>query len=157
MTELLRSGRLTPQQLDSTLYSAFAEETSVIFKPLNQYYVILEVAPPVLAIARGLRYLSPHSKGPCRSTASRISDQYGPAVGAHSGLFSFCDGIVNLGTSGASDAVRMISQMEERLERPPPFTLLRRHLAAYQSSLSTEPVLIATALLAVYIGAGYSL
>ncbi|MGA8774244.1 MAG: efflux RND transporter permease subunit, partial [Terriglobales bacterium] len=37
----------TPQQLDSTLYSAFGqEETSVIFEPLNQYYVILEVAPP---------------------------------------------------------------------------------------------------------------
>jgi multidrug efflux pump len=37
----------TPRSLDSSLYSAFGQsEVSVIYTPLNQYYVVMEVAPP---------------------------------------------------------------------------------------------------------------
>ena len=37
----------TAQSLDSSLYSAFGQsEVSVIYTPLNQYYVVMEVAPP---------------------------------------------------------------------------------------------------------------
>ena len=37
---------LTPSALDSSLYNAFGQaETSVIYTQLNQYYVVLEVAP----------------------------------------------------------------------------------------------------------------
>ena len=37
---------LTVQALDSALYSAFGQsEVSVIYTQLNQYYVVLEVAP----------------------------------------------------------------------------------------------------------------
>ena len=37
----------TPQSLDSSLYSAFGQsEVSVIYTQLNQYYVVMEVAPP---------------------------------------------------------------------------------------------------------------
>ncbi len=36
----------TPQSLDSALYSAFGQsEVSVIYTQLNQYYVVMEVAP----------------------------------------------------------------------------------------------------------------
>ena len=36
----------TPQSLDSSLYSAFGQsEVSVIYTQLNQYYVVMEVAP----------------------------------------------------------------------------------------------------------------
>ena len=41
---------LTVQSLDSALYGAFGQsEVSIIYTQLNQYYVVLEVAPPVLA------------------------------------------------------------------------------------------------------------
>ena len=41
----------TPQQLDSTLYSAFGQRRNLRhLQPLNQYYVVIEVAPPVSAI-----------------------------------------------------------------------------------------------------------
>ena len=41
---------LTAQSLDSALYSAFGQsEVSIIYSQLNQYYVVLEVAPAVLA------------------------------------------------------------------------------------------------------------
>jgi multidrug efflux pump len=54
-----------------------------------------------------------------------------------------------------SDATRMIQQMQDKLGTP---SSIRGYFAgtlqAYQNSLSTEPVLIATALLAVYIVLG---
>ena len=44
----------TPSSLDSALYSAFGQqEVSVIYTQLNQYYVVLEVAPQYWQIARG--------------------------------------------------------------------------------------------------------
>ena len=43
---------LTSQSLDSSLYSAFGQsEVSLIYTELNQYYVVLEVAPQYLAIS----------------------------------------------------------------------------------------------------------
>ena len=45
---------LTPQTLNSTLYSAFGQsQVSIIYTPLNQYYVVLEVALDVLAGSGG--------------------------------------------------------------------------------------------------------
>src|ERR1700722_20249494 len=39
---------ITTQNLNSALYSAFGQsEVSIIYTPLNQYYVVLEVAPEV--------------------------------------------------------------------------------------------------------------
>ena len=44
----------TPSSFDSALYNAFGEaQVSVIYTQLNQYYVVLEVAPQYLAISRG--------------------------------------------------------------------------------------------------------
>ena len=46
----------TPQSLDSSLYSAFGQsEVSVIYTQLNQYYVVLEVAPQYWASPEGLK------------------------------------------------------------------------------------------------------
>ena len=47
---------LTTQQLDSALYGAFGQsEVSVIYKPLNYYYVVLEVAPQFSQGPEGLK------------------------------------------------------------------------------------------------------
>ena len=46
----------TPQSLDSALYSAFGQsEVSVIYTQLNQYYVVLEVAPQYWQSPEGLK------------------------------------------------------------------------------------------------------
>src|SRR5262249_37317308 len=38
---------LTPAMIDDTLYSAFGQrQVSTTFTPLNQYHVVMEVAPP---------------------------------------------------------------------------------------------------------------
>ena len=51
---------LTPGSLDSALYNAFGQaEVSVIYTQLNQYYVVLEVAPQYWQSPEGLNYIYP--------------------------------------------------------------------------------------------------
>jgi multidrug efflux pump len=57
---------LTVQSLDSALYSAFGQsEVSIIYTQLNQYYVVLEVAPQYWQSPEGLKdiYLPTSSGG----------------------------------------------------------------------------------------------
>ena len=53
---------LTTQQLDSALYGAFGQsEVSIIYTQLNQYYVVLEVAPKYWESPEGLKDIYLHS------------------------------------------------------------------------------------------------
>jgi multidrug efflux pump len=57
---------LTVQSLDSALYGAFGQsEVSIIYTQLNQYYVVLEVAPQYWQSPEGLKdiYLQSSSGG----------------------------------------------------------------------------------------------
>ena len=57
---------VTPQMIDNTLYHAFGQsEVSTIYTPLNQYYVIMEVAPKYWQSPEGLHdtYLIPNTGG----------------------------------------------------------------------------------------------
>ena len=41
-----------PNQIDNVLYDAFGQRTvSTIYNPLNQYFVVMEVAPALLAVS----------------------------------------------------------------------------------------------------------
>ena len=149
----------TPQSLDSTLYSAFGQqETSVIFESLNQYYVVLEVAPQYWQSPAGLKdiYLQNGHGNVQLSTVTSVKTNTAPLSVAHSGLFPSVTVSFNLAEGLAlSDATRLITQMEEKLGTPSTIHgYFAGTLQAYQTSLSTEPVLIATALLAVYIVLG---
>jgi multidrug efflux pump len=150
---------LTPQQLDSTLYGAFGQQqTSIIYQPLNQYYVVMEVAPQYWQSPAGLKniYLpNGHGNVPLTSVAS-VKTNTAPLTVAHSGLFPSVTVSFNLAPGLAlSDATRMIQQMQDKLGTPSTIHgYFAGTLQAYQGSLSTEPALIATALLAVYIVLG---
>ncbi len=157
----IRSAQLgfTPQTLDSTLYSAFGQsQVSLIYTQLNQYYVVMEVAPQYWQSPAGLKdiYL-PNGNGnvPLRTVATTATNT-APLSINHSGLFPSVTVSFNLAPGLAlSDATLLIHDMQERLGTP-----LTVHgyfsgtLQAYQSSLSTEPILVVTALLAVYIVLG---
>jgi len=55
---------LTVQSLDSTLYSAFGQsQVSIIYTQLNQYYVVLEVAPQYWQTPEGLKDIYLQSSG----------------------------------------------------------------------------------------------
>ena len=150
---------LTPQQLDSTLYSAFGQQqTSVIFQPLNQYYVILEVAPKYGQSPEGLKNIYiPNGRGSVPiSTVATVKTNTGPLSIAHSGLFPSVTVSFNLATGlSLSDAIRMVQQMQEKLGTPSTIHgSFSGTLQAYKDSLSTQWILISVALLAVYIVLG---
>ena len=55
---------ITPPSLDSALYGAFGQsEVSLIYTQLNQYYVVLEVAPPYWQSPEGLKNIYLNTTG----------------------------------------------------------------------------------------------
>jgi multidrug efflux pump len=151
---------LTTQSLDSALYGAFGQsEVSIIYTQLNQYYVVLEVAPQYWQSPQGLKdiYLQSSSGKniPLLAVAKGKANTTPLAVN-HTGLFPSVTVSFNLAPNvSLSDATASISQMQKRLGAPSTLQgFYAGTLQAYQQSLGTEPVLILTALLAVYIVLG---
>ena len=151
---------LTAQALDSSLYSAFGQsEVSIIYTQLNQYYVVLEVAPQYWQSPEGLNdiYLRSASAGnvPLRAVSTAQSGTTPLAVN-HTGLFPSVTVSFNLAPEvSLSDATQRIAQMEERLGTPSTIHgFFAGTLLAYQQSLESEKALILIALLAVYIVLG---
>jgi multidrug efflux pump len=147
---------ITAQSLDSTLYGAFGQsEVSIIYTQLNQYYVVLEVAPQYWQSPEGLKdiYLQSSSGNIPLLTVANGQANTTPLAINHTGLFPSVTVSFNLGPNvSLSDATLAISQMQKRLGTPSTLQgFYAGTLQAYQQSLGTEPWLIATALLAVYI------
>jgi multidrug efflux pump len=151
---------LTVQSLDSALYGAFGQaEVSIIYTQLNQYYVVLEVAPQYWQSPEGLKdiYLQSSSGGniPLLAVAKGQASTTPLAIN-HTGLFPSVTVSFNLASDKSlSDATLSIDQMQQRLGTPSTLQgFFAGTLLAYQQSLGTEPVLVLTALLAVYIVLG---
>jgi multidrug efflux pump len=156
----------TAQSLDQGLYSAFGQsEVSIIYTQLNQYYVVLEVAPEYWQTPEGLKNIYFHPTGSSSTTASGNAPLYTMATSQtnttplslnHTGLFPSVTVSFNLAPGvSLSDATLAISQMQQRLGTPTSVHgFFAGTLLAYQQSLGTEPLLILTALLAVYIVLG---
>ena len=151
---------LTAQSLDSALYGAFGQsEVSIIYTQLNQYYVVLEVAPQYWQTPEGLKdiYLQSSRGGniPLLAVAKGQANTTPLAIN-HTGLFPSVTVSFNLASNvSLSDATLRITQMEKGMGAPATLQgFFAGTLQAYQQSLGTEPLLILTALLAVYIVLG---
>jgi multidrug efflux pump len=157
----------TAQSLDRSLYSAFGQsQVSVIYTQLNQYYVVLEVAPEFWQDPSGLKsiYFAPRSNSNVAgiNTVSPLLNLMKPKMGTtplqvnHTGLFPSVTVSFNLANGFAlSDATREITEMEQSLGMPATVHGFFSGTAqAYQASLATEKYLVITALLAVYIVLG---
>ena len=166
----------TSQSLNSLLYGAFGQsQVSVIYTPLNQYYVVMEVAPEYSQSPEGLNSLYIRSGGSPTSTGSNAAatnvsantmspiqtvstHQTGTTALQvnHTGLFPSVTVSFNLAPGmSLSEASQEVQKMEERLGLPSTVRgFFSGTLQAYQQSLSTEPILVLTALLAVYIVLG---
>ena len=151
---------LTVQGLDSALYSSFGQsEVSIIYTQLNQYYVVLEVAPKYWATPEGLKdtYLGTATDGfiPLSAVAKARTGTIPLSIN-HTGLFPSVTTSFNLGPGLAlSDATKAINDMQARMGTPSSIHgFFAGTLLAYQQSLSSQPLLILTALTAVYIVLG---
>jgi multidrug efflux pump len=151
---------ITPQLIDTTLYQAFGQAlVSTMYTSLNQYYVVMEVAPQFWQSPSSLNdvYVHPTTGGEVPLNAIT---HYEPTTAAlavnHQGQFPSVTVSFNLAPGVAlSDASASITRMEENMGMPATIhPMFSGTLQAYQASLATEPLLIVTALLAVYIVLG---
>jgi multidrug efflux pump len=157
----------TPQSLDSALCGAFCQsEVSVIYTQLNQYYVVLEVAPQYWQDPTQLKniYFAPPgaSGGAGLNAVSPLTSLVRPQSNTtplqvnHTGLFPSVTVSFNMKNGASlSDATREVAEMEQRLGMP---GTVRGFFAgtaqAYQQSMATLPILVITALLSVFIVLG---
>jgi len=151
---------ISPALIDDTLYDAFGQrQVSLIYTLLNQYHVVMEVAPRFWQRPESLRdiYLLPASGAPvpidavARYTTSETTLAINHRSQAPAVTLSF-----NLAPGAAlGDAVSAITAATDQLGLP---SNIRRTFSgaaqAFQQSLSNEPLLILAALAAVYVVLG---
>jgi multidrug efflux pump len=158
--ERMASLGLDMRSVDSTLNSAFGQrQVSVIYNPLNQYRVVMELAPEWLTRPESLRrvwFSTPSGDQVALSDIARIETTNTALAVNHQGTFPASTLSFNLppGMSlGAASAA--IDRTLARMGVPTAVHGSFQGTAkAFQDSLSSQPILILTALLTVYIVLG---
>jgi HAE1 family hydrophobic/amphiphilic exporter-1 len=146
-----------PAQVDGILYDAFGQRhVARIYTTLNQYYVILEVDPSFQlgpnALSRIYAKSASGSMVPLSQLAT-ITAAVAPLAVNHQGQFPSVTLSFNLAANSTiGSAVTAIRQAVADLHLPPSIaTSFQGNAQAFQSSLSSTPILILAALVAVYI------
>ena len=148
------------QDIDNTLGDAFGQrQVSNMYKGLNQYHVVLEIAPQFQQSPDALKSIYVPSKSGKLVPLSAFA-HYEPSSTAlsvnHQGIFPAITLSFNL-APGASlgPAVEHIEAARREIRVPNTVHATFQGTAqAFQDSLSNQPVLILTALAAVYIVLG---
>jgi hydrophobe/amphiphile efflux-1 (HAE1) family protein len=150
---------ITAQQIDDTLNDAFGQrQVTQYFTQVNTYWVVLEVSPDLLGRPSTLDRI--YVKSPLNGAAVPLSTlvtvdntKIGPLQVAHQSQFPAVTLSFNLPAGVAlGQAVDAISQAEAELGKPPSIIAsFQGNAQAFQSSLASEPALIAAALVVVYI------
>jgi multidrug efflux pump len=151
---------ISPQLIDNTLYDAFGQrQVSTMYTALNQYHVVMEAAPQFWQNPEFLRqvYVSaPSGQQVPLSALATNQPETAPLTVSHQGLFPAVTLSFNLAT-GASlgDAVNDIEAAADKIGLPKTIhTVFAGTAQAYQDSLGSEPLLIAAALVTVYLVLG---
>jgi multidrug efflux pump len=151
---------LTSQQIDDTLYSAFGQrQVSTMYTAMNQYHVVMEVAPPWWQYPETLNQIyvaSPTGKEVPLSAIANFELSDTLLSVNHQGLAPAATMSFNLLPNIAlGDAVNSVSAAVADMHLPATIHGTFQGTAqAFQESLANETWLIITALLAVYIVLG---
>ena len=151
---------ITTQMIDDTLYDAFGQrQVSTIYTQLNQYHVVMEVAPRFWQNPETLKDIYVRSAAGAQVPLSAFT-HFEPGTTAlainHQGQFPAVTLSFNL-APGASlgDAVQAIETAERDIGLPASIQAGFQGTAqAFQASLANEPLLILAALVTVYIVLG---
>jgi multidrug efflux pump len=155
---------VTTRMIDSTLNDVFGQRiVSTIYNPLNQYRVVMEAAPQYWQNPETLKSVyvtstsgaTPGAQVPL-SAFSRYETTNTPLSVQHQGQFAATTISFNLppgvALSAATDAVRAAM---DRIGVPTGiYGTFQGTARAFQASLDSQPVLILTALIAVYLVLG---
>jgi len=146
--------------IDNTLYDAFGQrQVSTVFTQLNEYHLVMEVAPQFQRNPDSLKVIYVRSENGTQvplSAFSRFAALNTPLAVNHQGQFPAVTISFNLAPGvSLGDAVNAVDNVAAQTHLPATIRATFQGTAkAFQSSLSNEPVLILTALFAVYIVLG---
>jgi multidrug efflux pump len=151
---------ITPRMIDTALNDAFGQrQVSTIFNPLNQYKVVMEAAPQYWQspdMLKAMYIVTADGSQIPFSAFSRYEMTNAPLSVAHQSQFAATTVSFNLPAGvSLSDATRAVSQELARIGVPTTIHGSFQGTArAFEASLKSQPWLILTALLAVYLVLG---
>jgi len=151
---------INAQTLDNALYDAFGQrQVSTMYRPLNQYHVVMEVAPQFQQTPEALQniYLRSTTGTPVPLAAfTHYEPSNTPLAVSHQGQIPSVTISFNLAPGvSLGQATQAILNAQSTIGFPPTIQAsFQGTAAAFQDSLSSEWILIVTALIAVYIVLG---
>jgi multidrug efflux pump len=151
---------LTPKMIDATLYDAFGQaQVSTIYQALNQYHVVMEVAPQYWQTPdalNGVYVLSPTKGQVPLNAVARYEPSTAPLAVNHQGQFVASTISFNLPPDvSLGEATTAINDAMTRIGVPTTVHGSFQGTArAFQASLDSQPWLILAAILTVYIVLG---
>jgi multidrug efflux pump len=146
--------------IDNALYDAFGQrQVSIMYKPLNQYHVVMEVAPEFSNSTDALQniYVRAANGTPVPLAAfAHFGPSNTPLAVSHQGQYPAVTLSFNLAPNvslgAATDA---INNAQREINFPPTIDAsFQGTAAAFQTSLASEPWLILAALVTVYLVLG---
>ena len=151
---------IAPQDIDNVLYDAFGQRfVSTIYEAINQYHVVMEVDPKFQQSPDTLKSVFVRSSTGVMVPLSAFT-HYGPSNTSlavnHQGVWPSVTLSFNLAPNvSLGQATQVIESAEQSIGFPNTIhASFQGTAAAFQESLSNEPILILTALAAVYIVLG---
>jgi len=151
---------ITPQTLDNALYDAFGQrQVSTMYRPLNQYHVVMEVAPQFQQTPEALQniYLRSSTGTPVPLAAfTHYEPSNTPLAVNHQGQIPSVTISFNLAPGvSLGEATQAIENAQRTIGFPSTVSAsFQGTAAAFQDSLSSQKILILTALFTVYIVLG---
>ena len=151
---------LTAQAVDAALYDSFGQrQVSVMYKSINQYHVVLALQQQWWSSPDFLKTIyvqTPKGTNVPLSTFAHFAQGVTPIRLTHQGQFPATTFSFNLTENvPLSDATAAIKRAEVDMGLPASITGSFAGTArAYQEALNNQPILVGTALLAVYIVLG---
>jgi hydrophobe/amphiphile efflux-1 (HAE1) family protein len=150
---------ISPQAIDDTLNDAFGQrQITQYFTQLKTYFLVLEILPELqkdLSALDRLYVKSPLTGGavPLSALVDIDSNQIGPLLISHQGQFPAVTITFNLMPGVAlGQAVEAVNEASRQINMPAAIIpTFQGNAQAFQTSLKSEPALIAAALIVVYI------
>ncbi|MGA8698654.1 MAG: efflux RND transporter permease subunit [Xanthobacteraceae bacterium] len=149
---------IQPQQIDATINAAFGQDQVTQYFTNNSYYVVLEVLPELQGKLRTLDdlYIKAPTNGqlvPLSTVVQVDTTHIGPLLVSHSGQFPAVTLTFNLPPGVAlGQAVDAINRASAEIGMPQSLIgSFQGNAQAFQAALSNEPILIAAALVVVYV------
>jgi multidrug efflux pump len=146
--------------IDNALYDAFGQrQVSIMYKPLNQYHVVMEVAPEFSNSTDALQniYVRANNGTPVPlASFAHFGPSNTPLAVSHQGQYPAVTLSFNLAPDvSLGQATEAINQAQRAINFPATIDAsFQGTAAAFQTSLASEPYLILAALVTVYLVLG---